>query len=607
MCGIIGCVGVDDSADRVLSGLKNLEYRGYDSAGVAVSTAEGIAVRKRAGKISDLEERFSRGLPEGEISVGHTRWSTHGPPTDENAHPHTSESADVAVVHNGIISNYETLRKECRGRGHRFTSDTDTEVVAHLVERYLDRGDDPEAAFRKTVDRIAGSYAIAVLIEGSETVYAAREGSPLVLGVGDDGEAGGYYLASDVPAFLEHTDQVVYLQDGDVLTVSPDGYSFLERGGTERERPVETVEWSAGETGKGGYDHFMLKEIEEQPTSLADTLEGRADPAGGTIEFESFPDGSFADVREVHLVACGTSYHAAMYGARVLNERGVRATSYRASQYGDTVPTDEETLVIAVTQSGETADTLAALSAAKRDGARTFAVTNVVGSTVSREADSTVYIRAGPEIGVAATKTFSSQVVTLAMLAEEFADDIEGATTRDDTQEFVEALSRLPGQIDDVVSASRVTDLCERYTDQEEYFFIGHGLGYPVALEGALKYKEITYEHAEGFTSGELKHGPLALVTHGVPVFALFTGENDERTRINATEAQSRGAQVIAVAGEGIDVDFADEVVRVPSTHPDLNGLLANVMLQLVSYYSAKLLDRPIDKPRNLAKSVTVN
>ncbi len=603
MCGIIGCIGIDDAADQVLNGLKNLEYRGYDSAGVAVKTPDEIVVRKQAGKISELKNGFAHSLPEGNISIGHTRWSTHGPPTDENAHPHTSNSERVAVVHNGIISNYESLRERCRRHGYRFTSDTDTEVVAHLIEWYLDSGETPEAAFEKTVADLEGSYALSVLIDGTQTVYAAREGSPLVLGLNDS----GYYLASDVPAFLEHTDRVVYLQDGDVLAVSPDDYSFLERGGSSRDRPVEMVEWDAGEAEKGAYDHFMLKEIEEQPNSLSDTIEGRADPGTGTIDFESFPSGRFSDIREIHLVACGTSFHAAMYGSRVLNDRGIRANPYRASQYDDSVPIDEDTLVLAVTQSGETADTLSALKTASRKGARTFAVTNVVGSTVSREADSTVYIRAGPEIGVAATKTFSSQVVTLTMLAEQFAAEIDGASTRDDPKEFVEGLLRLPSQIDDVLATSRVTDLCERYTDQEEYFFIGHGLGYPVALEGALKYKEITYEHAEGFTSGELKHGPLALVTHGVPVFAIFTGENDERTRINATEAQSRGAHVIAIASEGVDAEFADEIVRVPNIHPDLNGLLANVMLQLVSYYAAKLLDRPIDKPRNLAKSVTVN
>ena len=603
MCGIIGCVGVDGAAERVLTGLENLEYRGYDSAGLAVWENEKLIVRKRAGEISKLRKDFAEEVPPGRVSIGHTRWSTHGPPTDENAHPHTSDDGTVAVVHNGIISNHRSLREQCESNGCTFTSETDTEVVAHLIEQELDAGKEADQAICDVMDQLEGSYAIAVLLSARDEAYIARKGSPLVLGLGDD----TYYFASDVPAFLEYTDDVVYLQDGDCLRVEESGYHFLTYGGDNTERPVETVEWDAEETGKGGYDHYMHKEIDNQPTSLAKTIRGRVDPYGEGITFDALKDQSYSDIEEIHLVACGTSYHAALYGRRLLNARGIRAQAFRASTYDDGIPIDGKTLTIAVTQSGETADTLGALRTARRNGGSTFAITNVVGSTASREAEDTVYIRAGPEIGVAATKTFSSQVVTLALLSERFAEDIPGAQPRDDLSEFLADMEQLPSGIDEVLAQSRIDDICRRYYTQDAFFFIGHGLGYPVALEGALKFKEITYKHAEGYASGELKHGPLALITSDVPIFAVMTGDGDEQTRINASEAQSRGAKVIAIGGPETDLDFADEALRIPETHPDLSGILANVQLQLISYHSARLLERPIDKPRNLAKSVTVS
>ncbi|WP_254538894.1 glutamine--fructose-6-phosphate transaminase (isomerizing) [Halomarina litorea] len=604
MCGIIACIGSDDAVGELLTGLENLEYRGYDSAGIAVQNGHGIAVRKKAGKISELKGAIAADVPDGSVGIGHTRWSTHGPPTDENAHPHTSQSEGVAVVHNGIIENYEVVRSRLMEEGYVFTSETDTEVIPHLIDHYMDQGDDVETAFERAIDDLDGSYAVALMVDGTDTVYAARQDSPLVVGVDDSGPETRYYLASDVPAFLEFTDRVMYLEDGDVARVTTDGIDVHDADGPVQ-RPIETVEWNAEETGKGQYEHYMLKEIHTQPEALRGTLSGRIED--GDVTLEEFPEGTFEGIEQVHLVACGTSFHAAKCGARQLVRAGIPASTFRASEYHDLQPVDERTLVVAVTQSGETADTLSALRRAEEAGASTVALTNVVGSTVSREADDTLYIRAGPEIGVAATKTFTSQVAALTLLTHRLAADLERGTVREDAAEFLAELEALPDRIEDLLGRTRASDVSESNMGRDAYFFIGRDFEYPVALEGALKFKEITYEHAEGFASGELKHGPLALVTPDATIFALLTGDRGEETRKNAEEARTRGARVIAVAPEGMDVgEMADDVLRVPDTHPDLAGLLANVQLQLVSYHTAYGLGREIDKPRNLAKSVTV-
>jgi glucosamine--fructose-6-phosphate aminotransferase (isomerizing) len=602
MCGIIGRVGDGSALEPLLTGLENLEYRGYDSAGVAVQNGSGINVEKRSGKVKELKESIGEPL-DGEVGIGHTRWSTHGPPTDANAHPHTDESEDVAVVHNGIIENYVELRERLAENGYVFTSDTDTEVIPHLVQYYLDAGFDSESAFRQAIDELEGSYAVTAMVTGQHVLYAARQGSPLVVGM-EDGE---YFLASDVPAFLEYTDSVVYLEDGDVVIVDDDGVEFTDLKGNPIVRTSETVEWDPEQAGKGEYDHFMLKEINEQPTSLTQALEGRIDSLNGRISLSDFEPGTFDDVDSVQFVACGTSYHAALYGSLALNQAGVHSIALLANEYSVSAPPiDDDTLVIAVTQSGETADTLNALRQAAAEGARTLTVTNVVGSTAAREADDTLFIRAGPEIGVAATKTFSSQAVMLTLLGQRIADDVRGEPPAD-LESLLPALESMPAKIDDLLEYSSAEAIADKYSGSEAYFFIGRGLGFPVALEGALKFKEITYEHAEGFASGELKHGPLALVTPQTPVFAIFTGQEDEKTLKNAEEAQTRGAPVIAVCPDGHPaVEVADEHLRIPDTDPDLAGLVANVQLQLVSYHAADLLDRPIDKPRNLAKSVTV-
>ncbi|MFA9416643.1 glutamine--fructose-6-phosphate transaminase (isomerizing) [Natrinema sp. HArc-T2] len=602
MCGIIGRVGDGNAIEPLLTGLENLEYRGYDSAGIAVQNGSGIDIEKRSGKVEELKESIGD-PPRGEVGIGHTRWSTHGPPTDANAHPHTDESSDVAVVHNGIIENYAELKERLAANGYEFTSDTDTEVIPHLIQYYLDAGFDSERAFRQAVSELEGSYAVTAMVSGEHVLYAARQGSPLVVGM-EDGE---YFLASDVPAFLEYTDSVVYLEDGDVVIVDEDGVEFSDLEGNPVTRTSETVEWDPEQAGKGEYDHFMLKEIHEQPTSLAQAIEGRIDPRNGRIALSDFEPGTFDDVESVQFIACGTSYHAALYGSLGLNQAGVRSTALLANEYSVAAPpVDDDTLVIAVTQSGETADTLNALRQATAEGARTLTVTNVVGSTAAREADDTLFIRAGPEIGVAATKTFSSQAVMLTLLCQRIAADQQGEPPAD-LESLLPAVESMPSALDEVLDSSDAATIARRYDDSQSYFFIGRGLGFPVALEGALKFKEITYEHAEGFASGELKHGPLALVTPETPVFAVFTGQEDEKTLKNAEEAQTRGAPVVAVCPDDHPaVEVADEHLAIPDTDSELAGLLANVQLQLVSYHAADLLDRPIDKPRNLAKSVTV-
>ena len=602
MCGIIGHVG-DDAVDSLITGLENLEYRGYDSAGVAVKNGAGITVEKRSGKVRQLKTSIDRDRLGGHLGIGHTRWSTHGPPTDENAHPHTSSTLDVAVVHNGIIENYAELREQLRTAGHTFTSDTDTEVIPHLIQHYIDQGEATEQAFRNAIAELDGSYAVAAICRGSDAIYAARQGSPLVVGIDGD----GYYLASDVPAFLEYTDEVVYLEDGDVAVMSARGLRLTDLSGEPVSRDRHIVEWDAEEAGKGEFDHYMLKEITEQPTSLAQSLEGRFDSEQGTVQLEEFPAGSFAEVDRVLLVACGTSYHAALYGAIAMRQAGVDAQALLANEYSLAAPPiDEGTLVVAVTQSGETADTLSALRQARESGARTLAVTNVVGSSAARAADDSLFIRAGPEIGVAATKTFSSQAVILMLLAERVASDTNGTSTLT-VDELLPDLNRLPADVRSVLDSSTSKAIARRYRDERSYFFIGRGFGYPVALEGALKFKEITYEHAEGFASGELKHGPLALVTPETPVFAIFTGREDEKTLKNAEEATTRGAPIIAICPDGHEaLAVADAHLSIPDVHPPLAGVLATVQLQLVSYHAADLLGRAIDKPRNLAKSVTV-
>ncbi len=634
MCGIIGYVGAgvtgggtgvagEDAneeadggrlavGDVIHEGLRNLEYRGYDSAGVAlVGETSGLTVAKRSGEVDGLTVPD---VPDATHGIGHTRWSTHGPPTDANAHPHTDCVGDVAVVHNGIVENHEALKAELSD--HTFTSDTDTEVIPHLLEEELsgqteasaaddDSGDvDLLAAVQRVEDRLEGSYAICAVREGDDRIIVARRGSPLVLGRGE----GASFVASDVTAFLDHTRDVTYLEDGDVAAVAP-GSVEIFADGEPVERSIETVTWEADAAEKGGYDHYMRKEIHEQPEALRQTIAGRLDVDAGDVDLDaSFPPGFLADLEEIRIVACGTSYYAGRYAARLFEEyAGVRTTVEIASEYEfGAGRTPDRTLVVAVTQSGETADTLGAVRRANAAGARTFAVTNTLGSTVTREVDGTAFIRAGPEIGVAATKTFASQVATLAMLAVSVGRD-RGALAAADARTVLEGLRGLPGAVQQVLDEeSAVREAAREYQDSEAFFFIGRALGVPVALEGALKLKEISYDHAEGFAAGELKHGPLALVTPDTPVLAVLTeGGRAWETMNNVTEAQTRGAPALGCVTAGTEYDTLDVSFTVPAVGV-AEPLVANVYLQLFAYHVANEKGRPIDKPRNLAKSVTV-
>jgi glucosamine--fructose-6-phosphate aminotransferase (isomerizing) len=623
MCGIIGYIG-DLGADRTGSdgeahaadggggplsvgeviheGLRNLEYRGYDSAGVAlVGKSSGLTVAKRSGEVNGLSVPK---VPDATHGVGHTRWSTHGPPTDANAHPHTDCVGDVAVVHNGIVENYEALKAELSD--HEFTSDTDTEVIPHLLEEAL--AADPDAdlldAVQRVEGRLEGSYAICAVREGDDRIVVARRGSPLVLGRSEDAT----FVASDVTAFLEHTRDVTYLEDGDVASLEAGTVSVFHEGESV-ERGVETVTWEADAAEKGGYDHYMRKEIHEQPEALRQTLAGRLDVEGGDVDLDiSFPPGFLADVEEIQIVACGTSNYAGRYAAQLFEElAGVRTTVETASEYAfGAGRSPDRTLVVAVTQSGETADTLGAIRRANAAGARTFAVTNTLGSTVTREVDGTAFIRAGPEIGVAATKTFASQVATLVMLSISVGRD-RGALAAADARSVLEDLRGLPGAVQQVLDEEvQVREAAREYQDSEAFFFVGRALGVPVALEGALKLKEISYDHAEGFAAGELKHGPLALVTSNTPVLAVLTdGARATETMNNVTEAQTRGAPAlgcVSTSEEFGTLDVSFEVPKVGIVEP----LVANVYLQLFAYHVANEKGRSIDKPRNLAKSVTV-
>ncbi|MFC7071774.1 glutamine--fructose-6-phosphate transaminase (isomerizing) [Halovenus rubra] len=599
MCGIIGYIGSQDALPIVQTGLQNLDYRGYDSAGVALDSGS-IEVYKREGKIDNLLDVVPE-ASDANCGIGHTRWSTHGPPSNANSHPHTDCTGRIAVVHNGIIENYDELKAELSG--HTFTSGTDTEVIPHLLEDELDGDTSPVEAINAVVDRLDGSYAFVVTIAGTDAILAAREDSPLVIGHADDGA----YLASDVTAFLGHTRDVSYLEDGDVAVLT-DGDVEIHRGGCPVEPTVETIDWEADAAEKGGYEHYMLKEIHEQPQALRQTISGRLDTDIGDVDLNlNIPEEYLQSLEEVQFVACGTSYYAGEYAARLFEKiADVRATVSLASEYmfdGGRDPS--RTLTIAVTQSGETADTLSAIRTAAEAGARTLAVTNTLGSTVTREVDDSMYIRAGPEIGVAATKTFASQVITLAMLSV-YTGKRCGSLSGGRASTLLENMRAVPGAIQQVLDREQqVKAVAEEYADSDAFFFIGRDLGYPVALEGALKLKEISYDHAEGFASGELKHGPLALVTETTPVLAVLTeGSRSEKTLNNVKEVQARGAPVI-VASSMENEKFVDELFKVPSAGL-FEPLVANVYWQLFAYHVADSKGRPIDKPRNLAKSVTV-
>ena len=607
MCGIVGYVGPQQVVDVLMPGLAHLEYRGYDSAGIALNHGDAITVIKRAGRIADLARLVESESPQKAISgIGHTRWATHGAPNSGNAHPHLDCTRDVVVVHNGIIENWRELRHKLVESGHQFQSETDTEVVAHMIE---DMADLPliEAA-RQVMNQAEGALALGVLRRSEpEVIVGARRGSPLVVGRGD----GENFLASDIPAFLEHTREMVIIDDDRIIELRPSSIKLIDLHGEEVEPEHRKIEWDFEAAEKGGFPTFMLKEIYEQPHAIADTLAGRVSETGRVVLDEmELEDAQIRDIDKVFVVACGTSYHAAMM-AKYAIERWTRlpteidiASEFR---YRDPV-LDERSLVIAISQSGETIDTLAAARYAKAQGATLIGVSNVVDSALARDSDAVLYTRAGPEIGVAATKTFTTQLVALQLLGLYLAQ-VRGSLDAGAIEVLVNQMELLPGQVEEILAKSEeIRRLVDGWTDARDYFFMGRSGDFPVAMEGALKLKEIAYVRAEGYAAGEMKHGPIALVEPGVIVVGVATDAHVRiKTLSNMEEMRARGATIVLVAEEGFDVgSVADHVIRVPAAADLLCTVTGVIPLQLLAYHVATAQGKDVDKPRNLAKTVTV-
>jgi glutamine---fructose-6-phosphate transaminase (isomerizing) len=607
MCGIVGYTGPREAGPVLMDGLRRLEYRGYDSAGIALVTEDGdLFVEKRAGKVANLQNVLGDEPPSAGIGLAHTRWATHGRPSDLNAHPHSDCSRCITVVHNGIVENFRELRDELVARGHTLKSETDTEVVAHLVEDAY-QGDLADAV-RVALRRLEGAYALVIMHRGEpERLVGARLNAPLIVGVGVDES----FLASDAAAIVAYTDRVIFLQDGDVADLLPGTVVITDRDGAVMDRPIDTIPWSAEAAEKGGYAHFMLKEIHEQPAALQSAMAGRV--RGETIcleEIDQIRD-RLAGIDRVEMIACGTAYYASLVGAALFQEwLGVPARATVASEFRySPPPLDAKTLVVAVTQSGETADTIAAARLAHERGAPLVAVTNTVGSAITREADASVFLQAGPEVAVAATKTFVTQVVTLVMLAADVAR-LCGKRTPEEIRALTTALRRLPEQAERAIELAKSTEeIAGRYAAAAGFMYIGRAFGYPAALEGALKIKEISYLHAEGYAAGELKHGPISLLDADVPLVAVATRSSVyEKLISNLMEARARDARVLAIATVGDDKieKLATDVCWVPDTIEQLSTILAVIPLQLFAYYVAVARGRDVDQPRNLAKSVTV-
>jgi glucosamine--fructose-6-phosphate aminotransferase (isomerizing) len=611
MCGIVGYIGDKSAVDIILDGLKRLEYRGYDSAGVAVVGPEGLQIRRAAGRIKVLEGLLRERPVQGAVGIGHTRWATHGRPTDDNAHPHTDGSGSLVVVHNGIIENYLPIKERLAAEGHRFSSQTDTEVIAHLIERHLRETPRLDEAVRRALRELRGSYAIAVLSRHTpDRLIAAKQGAgSVVVGLGQRES----FLASDIPALLAHTRDMVVLEDEDVAVITRHGVEISQIDGAPAERAPTRILWDPILAEKGGYRHFMLKEIYEQPRAVADTLRGRVQPEGGTVVLPDIaldPD-VLEGIQRVVLVACGTSYHAAIVG-RFMLERlaGIASEVDLGSEfrYRDAV-VGPETLIVALSQSGETADTLGAVKAARIKGAPVVAITNVVGSALSREATGVLYTHAGPEIGVASSKTFTATLAACALLAL-WLGRRRGTLLAEDGRKHIQELLELPRLMEKTLELEpRLAELARDLARYKNFLFLGRGIQYPIALEGALKLKELSYIHAEGYPAGEMKHGPIALIDDGMPVVALAPRDGSYgRIMGNIEEVHARDGRVIAFGHEG-DRELrakAHALIEVPSASDLLSASLMVIPLQLLAYHVAVRLGRDVDQPRNLAKSVTV-
>ena len=613
MCGIIGYVGSKPVLPVLLDGLRRMEYRGYDSAGVALLSPEGIALRRAAGKLANLENALRTDPVDGVYGIGHTRWATHGRPTEENAHPHRDCTGRIVVVHNGIIENYLELKHELREQGHTFTTETDTEIVAHLVEREM-RDDGLENAVRRALTYLRGMFAIVIVsVEDPEKIVAVRNGPPIVIGLGQD----EFFVASDIPAILSHTRDVVFLADEEMAVITRSGVQFTDYFGRAVSKTTQRVLWDPIAAEKGGHKHFMLKEIFEQPTAARDTILGRVSLDRGQIFLEDLnvPESTLKALQKVTIIACGTSWHAGLVGKYLIESLAQMPVEVDyGSEYRYRSPiVGANELVIIITQSGETADTLAALREAKRKGAASIAICNVVGSMATREADGTVYTHAGPEIGVASTKAFTSQLVALHLLALHLAQ-IRGTLNATAMCGHIEDLLHIPHIIEQAIKAAAAMEkVAERFHSRTDFLFLGRGINYPIALEGALKLKEISYIHAEGYPAGEMKHGPIALIDEQMPVVAIAPDDAVFEKMIgNVQEAKARGGSVIAITNAGDDrmaavLDSNHHVIlQMPRTSPLLTPIVMTIPLQFLAYYIAVRRGCDVDQPRNLAKSVTV-
>jgi glucosamine--fructose-6-phosphate aminotransferase (isomerizing) len=621
MCGIVGYVGKKEVVPVIIEGLRKLEYRGYDSAGIAVGgNGAGLQIRRAQGKLRNLEEVIRQKPLDGTYGIGHTRWATHGRPTEENAHPHRDCSGTIVVVHNGIVENYLSLKKKLIAEGHTFTTETDTEIIAHLIEKhYLKSSPKPslEEAVRQAVKELTGVFALVVIAaDDPNKIVAARNGPPAVIGIGKD----EYFVASDVPALLDHTRDLFFLGDGDLAVLTQDGVKVTDFDGHAVVRKPQRITWDPIMAEKGGFKHFMLKEIYEQPRTVRDTTLGRVSQDTGRIFLDEMqvPDAEFQALKKINIAACGTSWHAGLAGKFMIeNLARVPVEVDYASEWRYRDPIlGPDTMTMLISQSGETADTIAAQREAKSKGSKTLAICNVVGSMITREAAGTVYTHAGPEIGVASTKAFTGQLTALYLFALYLAQ-VRGAMTPEQAKAAVQELTHIPGKLEQILTQDEACDeLAKTYVRAQDFLFLGRGIHYPIALEGALKLKEISYIHAEGYPAGEMKHGPNALIDENLPVVIIATRDAEsprsmtryEKTMSNLKEVKARSGIVIALAttGDKEIAEEADHVLYVPPAPEELSAILEIVPLQLLAYHIAVRRGCDVDQPRNLAKSVTV-
>jgi len=605
MCGIVGYNGPREAEEVLINGLKKLEYRGYDSSGLAIVEGSSIGIERAKGKLSELEAKIKVSPLKGTVGIGHTRWATHGRPSEENAHPHLE--GDVAVVHNGIIENYLALREELKKEGSSFKSETDTEILAHLINRELKNSASLEEAVRKALTHVKGTYAMAaVTTKEPDKIVGARHECPMVLGIGE----GEYILSSDITAILDITRRAIFLNDGEFVVLTKDSFKVLDGNGKEITKEEKQIDWSPVMAEKDGYPHFMLKEIFEQPKAVTDTFRGQIMEESGDIYFHQFSI-DLTKIKKTYVIACGTSWHAGLVGKFMMEEfypmpvEVDLASEFRYRKH----LADSETLVIAVTQSGETADTLAAIKDAKKKGAKILAITNVIESSIAREADFTIYTHAGPEIGVASTKAFTTQLTALLMFAI-YAGRNTGLVDKSHGVGLIEDLAKLPGKLQQFLDNTKhIEVIAKKYYKYRDFLYLGRGINYPIALEGALKLKEISYIHAEGYPAGEMKHGPIALIDDQMPVVVLAPKDSHySKVLSNMEEVKARDGHVIAIVTEG-DTEVsgkADDIIEVPELPELLTPIMLSLPLQLLSYHIAVLRGTDVDQPRNLAKSVTV-